>query len=488
TLENTSTKRKLSPVTSPVQIKKNIKLDSKNSKVRTTLFPEVNVSLSTKRFYPKTENIMENLLRYRRRNGQINAGVSHKIKKPKQKKLSKAALLKAATSAANNSAIVDYIKDLKELKTVRNEQTNLIENKENVVGNMVNEKQIITHNVIKENKCGTSGRALEIEAGKKRPLSPLPEKDPNKKFFKFSQARGPILPMLNIDNILSSLSDDNNGLNMEQSDTEIVLQAHSSVTASENSILLHPQPVQCAANIILSPISQMCDVTSGLALNSPKKVRNLTSILNSMPNTTSHDTSIFKGCSANTEQQKLFPVFCQNSKNANFPDRRENRTLPRTAKRFKVLEKSQMLLDAGQKKFGVTQCTECNFVYHIGDPSDLKGWKNERVVEDFNGSGRIIHILPDDSKIWWKKAKELMHLINCELGCYEMEFSLDHCQVFLYIKTRIWVSRNYQRHGIGTALMNAVKKNFLPGCVLGDTDIALSCPTDMERASAKDAL
>lgn len=30
----------------------------------------------------------------------------------------------------------------------------------------------------------------------------------------------------------------------------------------------------------------------------------------------------------------------------------------------------QYLLDAGQNKFGATQCPECGVIYHLGDPED----------------------------------------------------------------------------------------------------------------------
>lgn len=31
---------------------------------------------------------------------------------------------------------------------------------------------------------------------------------------------------------------------------------------------------------------------------------------------------------------------------------------------------NQYQLDAGQKRFGATQCPECNVVYQLGDPED----------------------------------------------------------------------------------------------------------------------
>ncbi|KAJ8925641.1 hypothetical protein NQ315_009486 [Exocentrus adspersus] len=402
---------------------------------------------------------------------------------------------------------------------------------------------------------------------KKRPSTPPLEPDPKKKFFKFSRGKGVVtvnnnikvqvdhgkmtliekqkkkqMPkkidfdmsdltvedtnLPNVNSILSLLEDDNSDASSKNNGSKIILQAHSSVSASENSILLHPQPVPPAANLILSPISQMCDVTSGLALNSPKRVRNLTSVLN----------EISSESSRNTDEGKT----SESSTPSDVKRRRAKRSFAQQ-KNLKTWKKSQMLLDAGQKRFGVTQCTECSILYHIGDPSDeamhsnyhnsrnvLKfvGWKNERIVANFGSNGRIIQILPGDSKIWWRKVMDLMEVINRELGCFDMEFKLDDCQAFLYIKSRsiagcivavpkteghrmlttkqneadmcsemkyqikcgiprIWVAHSHRKQGVGRALMNAVKNNFMSDYILQNDDIALSPPTEMGKNFAK---
>lgn len=447
--ENSFSKRQLSPYNSPEENKnKQLKLDPKNSKVRTTLFPEVDISLPTKIFYPKSESVMGKVqpkkniftkspilqnstrkVKTRKRIGQINAGVCHKIRKPKQKTLNKVSLVKAAMNVANSAAINEYIKDLKQINMPQTEQIKLIQNKENADPNSKSKRidqKFVAPKLIKTKEHNDASKALETGNNKKRPLSPVTEPDPKKKFFKFSRGKGvvtvnknikvqvdhgkmtliekekkkkvpqidydssdltvedPLLP--NIDNILSSLESDNGDINLKESGSKIILQAHSSVSASENSILLHPQPAQCTANLILSPISQMCDVTSGLALNSPKKVKNLTSILNEMPNGTcdnADDPNLFsKQVSLDVVKQKLFPIF--NSRNITIPEKNECKTFTRTAKKFKNLEESQMLLDAGQKKFGVTQCPECNIVYHIGDPSD------ENMHLNYHNAGHVL--------------------------------------------------------------------------------------------------
>lgn len=50
---------------------------------------------------------------------------------------------------------------------------------------------------------------------------------------------------------------------------------------------------------------------------------------------------------------------------------------------------------------------------------------------------------------------------------------------------RIWVSHNFRKQGIGTALMNVLKKNFLFGYVMNNSEIAFSSPTEMGKTFAK---
>lgn len=51
--------------------------------------------------------------------------------------------------------------------------------------------------------------------------------------------------------------------------------------------------------------------------------------------------------------------------------------------------------------------------------------------------------------------------------------------------SRIWVSHNYRRSGIGTILMDCLKANFVFGYVLTNDDIAFSSPTEMGNNFAK---
>lgn len=64
----------------------------------------------------------------------------------------------------------------------------------------------------------------------------------------------------------------------------------------------------------------------------------------------------------------MFPIFYGESKLPQKVTKISKNT--HIAKKFRALAPDQMLLDAGQKNFGLTQCTECSIVYHQGDPSE----------------------------------------------------------------------------------------------------------------------
>lgn len=483
-------KRKLSPYNSPQVLDNPSKIDIKNSKVRTTLFPELNLFIPTKKFYSSTDSGLEQLKEHKKelnspimdqmkkklsfpgsslnlkkkstskRNstGRINAGVRHKIRKPKPRRNNSMLLAKTSMNEIQSNALKSYLENLRELKS--GNQQILIENKENsspdVYGpsgssvdistpksalsftdnhgssdiKMLNMNEKLTNttenglntvqhfannnqldyrsmNSIVTNQSFTnpftvnfsitnqnSVSTVEDEVSKKRPLSPtVQEPDQTKKFFKFSRGHKgvvtmnksmklmvdhgkvsllggsapkklqhvpdfetedfaveePVMSQVVLDNILSTLDNDSqrNGYENQNHDqsmfsnqcpTNLNFMDPSLPSRSVLPTSTNPE------NLILSPISQMCDVTSGLALNSPKRVQNLTPLMDTM------SRSAKEVSSKTVSDKKKYVSLAQ--------------------KKIKKLHKDQMLLDAGQKKFGVTQCNECNFVYHIGDMSD----------------------------------------------------------------------------------------------------------------------
>lgn len=354
-------KRKLSPLNTPEQ--KVLKLDTKNSKVRTALFPESESVISTKSFYstPNTLNIISEKRtfnirtvnikaknsckgRMKRRYGQINAGVTHKIRKPKKKK---PIVPKSSNDTfEDDKVLTEYLEDLKAIE----QRTSLIENKENC---KVNETSIkVQHDTPSDNK--------------KRPASPTSETNPKKKFFRSRD----------------SISTAINPLNTKQStQNKIVLEAFSSVSNNENSIILHPVPNNRTnairsqdGQMMLSPTSQMCNMASGLAINSPKKAKNLTTILENMPNANSN---VFNKISIVPEvedsSKKLYPIFYpeyQKKLSIQMKLNNKSKQIIESDKKFFSSALDQMILDAGQKRFGLIQCSECEFLYHVGDAND----------------------------------------------------------------------------------------------------------------------
>ncbi|XP_068896401.1 uncharacterized protein eco isoform X2 [Tenebrio molitor] len=499
--------------------------DCKKPKVRTALFPEIDMSLPSRTFYPKSDSEISprsfvrvqksSPKRMRRkqslylcnrknrfRSGQINAGVMHKIKKSrKPKKISKIAALEAAINIIENSPL---------------------------------------------NDCLNESVASEPEAVPPKDPTPSPEPDPTKKFFKSSRHKGVVTVSSNIKLEVSNgrislmpnknlkrlrVPEDNNAKRMKLSDfdneqplirTNDIFNIIHSLEDKENEEK-KPEPV-----VLMSPTSQMCNMTSGLALNSPKKARNLTTVLEAMS-------------SNNEPQKKLFPVFYPGK--TLIPPKSEVKTTNsiNPAKKFRTIAKDQMLLDAGQKRWGATQCPECKIMYHMGDPGDevmhlnyhngghifrFNGWKNERVVSDGSLDGKIIQIIPNDSKIWWKKVKEVMERINRDLGFFDVEFNTANSQIFFYIKSkmivgalvaeakavahklltthqdqvdlcseeaypikcgvsRIWVAQNQRQKGVATALMDCLKRNFMFGYIMRNEDVAFSSPTEMGKIFGK---
>lgn len=200
----------------------------------------------------------------------------------------------------------------------------------------------------------------------------------------------------------------------------------------------------------------------------------------------------------------------------------------------------QLLLDAGQKKFGVDSCMDCGFVYDPDCRSDVtthlafhnrhetqlkhQGWKNERVLVDFKNGDRIIMVQPGDPIIWWRKVVTILETVNNDLGFIEDIIDLKNIKykVFMYIYkksvvscivaesisvankllpgsealcsteffsatcgiTRIWTSKQHRRKGYAAQLMDVLRENFLSHRDLKLTEIAFSSPSPSGREFA----
>lgn len=388
----------LSPSSKDLEI-----LPSKISKIRTALFPDDNIGLPTKSFYPKpVNNTIKKIhvpsststkrIRHKTGNsflcnrnkkgrkylGQINAGVRHNILKPRKKPLKKEAILKAAINIIDNSPLNEYLSNA-------TNQIGQIDSVENVIpiaqSHSKNDKMLNET----ENKTETFVVKIHKDSGnKKRSHSPS-NMDEKRKFFKSSrpkiitvdkrlnievqpEEKDPVNVKDNsdlfdfttftefdygssIDNILSTLEDKEN-------------KESNNVNSNCNNIVNNLPD----KNInLMSPTSEMCNRTLSLALNSPKKAK--LDINKILENPISQNV-FNKPHSLEAMENKYYSIFnMKNKVETEAPITLPNKNITAN-KKWKSLPKNQMLLDAGQKKFGITQCPECNTVYHMGDPND----------------------------------------------------------------------------------------------------------------------
>ncbi|KAL3700580.1 hypothetical protein R1sor_018602 [Riccia sorocarpa] len=111
----------------------------------------------------------------------------------------------------------------------------------------------------------------------------------------------------------------------------------------------------------------------------------------------------------------------------------------------------QYFLDLGQKDFSYSTCPVCGLFYARGLEDDeavhkvfhrnrtkgisCKGWQDERVVRKIGDKGdRIILVLPDDTH-HRQKVKEVMDVVEAELGLSPGWLTQKACKVYLYISS-----------------------------------------------------
>lgn len=251
------------------------------------------------------------------------------------------------------------------------------------------------------------------------------------------------------------------------------------------------------------------------------------------------------------ERTKMFAVFDPNRRLTDTI----NKQSPITKKNFwgksqsGVADDSQMMIDAGQKKFGATQCNTCGVLYEIGNPEDeashqahhdgfvssmrFTGWKSERVVREFDHiGGRVIMVNPTDGVHAWRKVEEIRDIVDRELGFSDTVIrNKENTNVFMYILekriigcliaekinkayrmvpqknkdggggrlsccsheaekvyagiSRIWVHPVQRGRGVATILADTMRANMFPYIMLTTDQFAFSDPTENGMAFAE---
>ncbi|XP_029416420.1 N-acetyltransferase ESCO1 isoform X2 [Nannospalax galili] len=178
-------------------------------------------------------------------------------------------------------------------------------------------------------------------------------------------------------------------------------------------------------------------------------------------------------------------------------------TIPKDLK-LKESEKAdekQLIIDAGQKRFGAVSCNICGMLYTASNPEDetqhllfhnqfisavkYVGWKKERILAEYP-DGRIIMVLPEDPKYALKKGyrviEEKLPIIRSEEEKVRFERQKAWCcstlpEPAICGISRIWVFSMMRRKKIASRMIECLRSNFIYGSYLSKEEIAFSDPT-----------
>ncbi|CAI5779661.1 Uncharacterized protein PODLI_1B024697 [Podarcis lilfordi] len=108
----------------------------------------------------------------------------------------------------------------------------------------------------------------------------------------------------------------------------------------------------------------------------------------------------------------------------------------------------QLIIDAGQKRFGAISCNICGMLYSASNPEDetqhllfhnqfisavkYVGWKKERILAEYP-DGKIIMVLPDDPKYALRKVDEIREMVDNDLGFQQAPLTCSRTKTLLFI-------------------------------------------------------
>ncbi|XP_064486423.1 N-acetyltransferase ESCO2-like [Ornithodoros turicata] len=246
-------------------------------------------------------------------------------------------------------------------------------------------------------------------------------------------------------------------------------------------------------------------------------------------------------------ERPLFPVFCKKAREKTSDGTGTKTIQTKFQKKFlrAALDPLQLIIDAGQQKFGAVTCPACGMTYSAGDADDevahlqyhqkelgtvkFLGWKNEHVVDvGLTSDSRIVMVRPSDKKHMLDKVKDIRKRVERDLGPEaeaERKAELSH---FIYVKqkevvgylsaasiteayrvvrrrgakssesmtydpepvaaccgvSRIWVADSHRRKKVATKLLDCLRKRFFHGELVDPRQLAFSVPSAMGQRLA----
>ncbi|XP_037236088.1 N-acetyltransferase ESCO1 isoform X4 [Falco rusticolus] len=161
----------------------------------------------------------------------------------------------------------------------------------------------------------------------------------------------------------------------------------------------------------------------------------------------------------------------------------------------------QMIIDAGQKRFGAISCNICGMLYTASNPEDetqhllfhnqfisavkYVGWKKERILAEYP-DGKIIMVLPDDPKYALKKGYRVIEEKVPEVSSENEKVIFERQKAWCCSTSpepaicgisRIWVFSMMRRKKIASRMIECLRSNFIYGSYLSKEEIAFSDPT-----------
>ncbi|XP_003219724.2 N-acetyltransferase ESCO1 isoform X1 [Anolis carolinensis] len=195
----------------------------------------------------------------------------------------------------------------------------------------------------------------------------------------------------------------------------------------------------------LSPENTPVKTIAG-QLSAKQVIRNTAEIKSADPVSGQLVRTLFTNKTSETnENRTCLPKILLTSKCGGFPSSEEH--IQKLKEAAKDSDK-QLIIDAGQKRFGAISCNVCGMLYTASNPEDetqhlffhnqfisavkYVGWKKERILAEYP-DGKIIMVLPDDPKYALRKIDEIREMVDNDLGFQQAPVTCSRTKTLLFI-------------------------------------------------------